>query len=45
MAAVTDEIFEKYLPRCTEIKLDEWRRRPLWHKAIDNMYYMINEVL
>ena len=40
-----DEIFEKYLPRCTEIKLDEWRRRPLWHKAIDNMYYMINEVL
>src|SRR6187399_977150 len=40
-----DEIFEKYLPRCTEIKLDEWRKRPLWHKAIDNMYYMINEVL
>jgi cardiolipin synthase len=44
-ATRVDEIFEKYLPRCTEIKLDEWRKRPLWHKAIDNMYYMINEVL
>ncbi|HVF65914.1 MAG TPA: phospholipase D-like domain-containing protein, partial [Casimicrobiaceae bacterium] len=40
-----DDIFEKYLPRCQEVKLEEWRKRPLWHKAVDNMYYMINEVL
>ncbi len=40
-----EEIFEKYLPGCTEIKLDAWRKRGLTHRLIDNMYYMINEVL
>jgi len=40
-----EEIFEKYVPRCTEIELEAWRKRPLWHKAIDNMYYTLNEVL
>jgi cardiolipin synthase A/B len=40
-----EEIFEKYAPRCAEIKLEEWRKRPLWHRLIDNMYYLINEVL
>jgi cardiolipin synthase len=40
-----EEIFEKYAPGCAEIKLEEWRKRPLWHRLIDNMYYLINEVL
>jgi cardiolipin synthase len=40
-----DGIFEKYLPRCQEIKLDAWRKRGVVHRAIDNMYYLINEVL
>jgi len=40
-----EKIFEKYLPRCKEIKLEEWRKRPLWHRFIDNMYYTFNELL
>ena len=40
-----DEIFERYASQCVEIKLEAWRKRPLWHRLIDNMYYLINEVL
>ena len=40
-----EEIFEKYAPHCVEIKLEAWRKRPLWHRLIDNMYYLIHEVL
>ena len=40
-----DEVFEKYLPRCTEIKLEQWSKRSLGHKAIDNLCYAINEIL
>jgi cardiolipin synthase len=40
-----DAIFEKYMPDCREIKLEEWRKRGLGHKLVDNMFYMINEVL
>jgi cardiolipin synthase A/B len=40
-----DEIFEKYVVRCQEIKLEEWRNRGLVHRFVDNVYYVINEVL
>jgi cardiolipin synthase A/B len=40
-----DGIFEKYLPRCHEIELETWRKRGVVHRAIDNMYYLINEIL
>jgi cardiolipin synthase len=40
-----DDIFERYLPRATEIKLETWRKRSLKQKLIDNMYYLINEIL
>jgi cardiolipin synthase len=40
-----DANFEKYAPRCEEIKLDAWQRRGLWHKFKDNLFYMFNEVL
>ena len=40
-----EEIFEKYAPRCQEIRLEHWRKRGIGHRLIDNMYYMINEVL
>ncbi len=45
IAAQLDAIFEKYVARCSEIKLEEWQQRGLWHKAKDNMFYLINEVL
>jgi cardiolipin synthase A/B len=40
-----EAIFEKYLPHCEEIKLEKWRKRGLGHKLIDNMYYLLNEML
>ncbi len=45
VAAKFDAIFEKYLPRCEEVLLSEWKKRPLWHKAKDHAAYMINELL
>jgi cardiolipin synthase len=40
-----DEIFEKYAPQCQEIKLERWRKRGIGHRLIDNMYYLLNEML
>ncbi len=40
-----DAIFEKYVSRCNEIKLDAWSKRGLGHRLIDNMYYLLNEML
>jgi cardiolipin synthase A/B len=40
-----DGIFERYAQRCKEIDLDEWRKRGVWHKLIDNACYLLNEVL
>ena len=40
-----DAVFEKYAPRCEEIELEAWRKRGLWHKLKDNVYYMLNEIL
>lgn len=40
-----DAVFEKYAPHCREIKLEEWRKRGLWHKLVDHTFYLINEVL
>ncbi|MCY7317845.1 MAG: phospholipase D-like domain-containing protein [Ramlibacter sp.] len=40
-----DAIFEKYVARCTEIKLEVWQKRGLWHKIKDNTFYMIKEFL
>ena len=45
IAGQLDAIFEKYVARCSEIKLEQWQKRGLWHKAKDNMFYMLNEVL
>ena len=45
IAAQLDAVFEKYVARCTEIKLEEWQKRGLWHKLKDNAFYMLNEVL
>ena len=45
LAERLDQIFERYVRRSKEIKLDEWRRRGLGHRLKDNLAYMINEVL
>jgi cardiolipin synthase len=40
-----DAVFEKYMPKAEEIKLEAWRKRGVWHKVKDNAFYMLNEVL
>ena len=40
-----DDVFEKYAPRCTEIELEAWRKRGLWHRLKDNAFYLLNEIL
>jgi hypothetical protein len=45
LARKLDAIFEKYVPRATEIQLDRWRKRALAHKLKDNFFYLLNELL
>jgi cardiolipin synthase len=40
-----DAIFEKYMPQAEEIELKAWRRRGIWHKLMDNAFYLMNEIL
>jgi len=44
-AAKLDAIFEKYVPRATEIDVEKWARRSLLHKIKDYAAYSINELL
>ena len=45
LAARFDAIFEKYVVRAHEIELERWMRRGWWHKAKDNAFYLLNELL
>ena len=45
IAQKLDAIFEKYVLKATEIELEAWRKRGLWHKLKDNVFYLLNEVL
>src|SRR6187431_2807514 len=42
LAQQFDAIFEKYVKRAEEIKLERWRKRGAWHKLKDNAFYLIN---
>jgi cardiolipin synthase len=45
LAQQLDGIFEKYAARASEIELQRWQQRGLWHKAKDNAFYLLNELL
>ncbi|RYZ00729.1 MAG: hypothetical protein EOO24_16145 [Comamonadaceae bacterium] len=45
LAAQLDGIFERYVARAREIRLEEWTRRGAWHKLKDNAFYALNELL
>jgi cardiolipin synthase len=45
LAQQLDAIFEKYVVRAQEIELRAWQNRGLWHKAKDNTFYLLNELL
>ncbi len=40
-----DGIFEKYVARAEEIRLEEWSRRSPAHRLLDHAYYLVNEIL
>ena len=44
-AAKMEKIFEDDLEACEEVHLDAWKNRPLWHKTLDGMFFLINEQL
>ena len=45
IAKQLDAVFEKCLARCTEVKLDDWKKRGLWHKIKNNAFYLIKKLL
>jgi cardiolipin synthase len=45
LARKLDTIFEKYVVRATEIRLERWRKRALSHKLTDHFFYTLNELL
>ena len=45
LAAEIDKVFERYVRRCTEVKLDDWRKRPLFDRVKERAFYALNELL
>jgi len=45
LAGRLDAVFERYVARAQEVKLEQWTRRGTWHKAKDNAFYLLNELL
>ena len=45
IAKQLDAVFEKCLARCTEAKLDKWKKCSLWHKIKDNALYLIKKLV
>ncbi|HEX9942723.1 MAG TPA: phospholipase D-like domain-containing protein [Thermoanaerobaculia bacterium] len=45
VAAQLEAAFARDLRDCKQLNLEEWNRRPLWHKLVDRVSYMVNEQL
>ena len=45
LARELDSIFERYVARAEEVHLDDWSKRGLRHRLLDNAVYLVNEVL
>jgi cardiolipin synthase len=45
LAARLDAIFERYVQRAEEVRLEDWVRRGWPHKLKDNAFYLLNELL
>ena len=37
------ETFERDLAVCDRVTLEEWRRRPVWHKAIEALASFVQD--
>ena len=44
-AARVDAVFERYVRRAQEIRLEDWEQRPLWHKFKDRVIYSWQQFL
>jgi cardiolipin synthase len=44
-AAQLDAVFEKYVARAEEVRLESWSRRGAWHKLKDNGAYLFHLLL
>jgi cardiolipin synthase A/B len=44
-AAQLEEVFERDVKHCKELKLATFRARGVWHRALDSVLYAFNEVL
>ena len=45
MARQLDAVFEKYVQRANEIRLEQWERRGLWRRTKEHAMYALNELL
>jgi cardiolipin synthase len=45
VAARFDAIFERYAAEAREVRLEDWKKRGLGHRALDQAVYLFNELL
>ena len=45
IAARLNSVFEKYVARATEIKIEVWRRRGLWPRIKEHTFYSLHALL
>ncbi|HYN13278.1 MAG TPA: phospholipase D-like domain-containing protein [Burkholderiales bacterium] len=45
LARQLEEIFERDRADCIEIEAAAWAKRGLWHRIVDNAWYLFNELL
>ncbi|MGZ5846504.1 MAG: phospholipase D-like domain-containing protein [Ramlibacter sp.] len=45
LARELDAVWEKYAARARRMELDRWLRRPWWHKARENVFYLAKTLL
>lgn len=45
LARELDALFEHYAARADEIRLEQWQRRGIGHRLLDNAVYLFNELL
>ncbi|HKO88250.1 MAG TPA: phospholipase D-like domain-containing protein [Burkholderiales bacterium] len=45
LAKQLEQIFERDAADCVEVKLEEWRKRGVWQRTKEQVFYLINEVL
>jgi cardiolipin synthase len=45
IARQLDDVFERYVGRCKEIKLEEWRKRTWWNRLRASTFYLLHNLL